>query len=195
MSMVNDLTKRPICQSCKTNELTEQEERMGSVCWYCKASRVIEMAQKKIDDLPLPDPVKHGRPDIDLADYEKRKTLDPQPAAVSGENETVQVPGAKNSTKAGTKKNYTPEEKEHFMKNFGIDLDATLPQTEIIVFGTDERTYLKLAMPVPVTSEAHKELQSLLEAVLGQVGATLLYGRHFKDAIEKLKNNIPGLGS
>ena len=188
----NQLTTRPLCPICKVTELTAEEEEMKPIsCWYCKAKRIIELKQRLGDDLPFPDPIKHGRSDVDLSKYEEKKA---QPMPTPSEADVSDAQRATSSTQIkNINKNFSQEEKDHFKRNFGIDLDNTPAQTDIIVFGSDERTYLKFTAPVPINSKVQTEIKQLLEAALSQVGAMILYGRHFKDIIDKYKQNTPGL--
>lgn len=192
MSQVDHLTKRPICPQCKTNELTEEELKMGGGCWYCKAERVVMLAQKGIADLAFPDTGKHGRENIDLADYEARKKLAPAATMEETQNNATATSSAKTSAKTTAASEFTPEDIEHAKRNFGIDYNATLPQTDIIVFGGDERTSLRLTFPIPISTQLQQELKEMLDAALGQIGNIILYQRHFKPQLDKMKQQSTG---
>jgi hypothetical protein len=182
--MVEPLTKRPICTQCKTRELTEEEIKLGKICWMCKADFVIELSRRGIES-DFPDPATHGRSDINLADFENMKKQPPKntPADIA----VINPQQDKNVDHKEMK--YTDEEKKSLKLNFGIDVDATPQQTNIIVFGSDERTFLKFSMPVEIHPGMKEEIQGMLESALAQIGAILTYGRHFKNLLDQLKNN------
>jgi hypothetical protein len=186
-----ELTKRPLCRECVKIELTEEEEKLGGTCWFCKANKVVQMAQHDLDNIPLPDTTKHGRPEIDISVYEEAKKQKPP------EKDTNVISSDQSSSdiNAVSKKSdikYSSEEVEYFKRNFGIDLSATQKQTDVMVFGTDERTFLHLGLPIPLDTKTKLELREILDNVLMQIANIVLYSRHFKPQLDKLKQSPPG---
>jgi hypothetical protein len=190
MTAKNDhFTGRPMCTICGINELTiEEAAEPKQRCWFCIAENVISLAQHNIQDVPFPSPDKFGRHGIDLKKYEARKHQPPEAQEVN----TV-LTGKIRDTVVQTKLEHSAEDKKHAFENFGIDLDATLEQTTITVFGTDERVNLRLTMPFPITAESKNEILNVLKEVLGFIGSSLIYSRHFKDLFKKVQGQIPGM--
>lgn len=183
--MIGELTKRPICVSCKMRELTAEEEK-GRRCWFCIADSVIKLAQIGNEDLPFPEPAEFGRPDINVEEYEQQKKLAPKMEledVILNPNEIKKG----NSGQKNAQPVWTEKDIEHFRQNFGIDLTATPEQTEIVIHGSDERTFIKFSLPAPIPTNMQDEIKNMLTGVLMQIGAMLTYGRHFKSLLDQIK--------
>jgi hypothetical protein len=195
--MEDQLTKRPICSLCKTEELTNEEVALykdgrGS-CWFCVADTYIQM---NIRD-QIPPPEKYGRPgeSIDAqVERSKNKHFKQPIDAAAVANGTAPAPGHVAPSIPGQTVHslkLTEQERKDFTLAYGTDPVPKVKPTEIIVHGATEDTYIKFSIPLPIDAENEKEIKRLMTGMLDIWGKLLKYGPQFASTLIELQAQNP----
>lgn len=199
MESTSQLTQRPVCPVCKEVELTNEEialykDASKRTCWYCAAQALAAMAMED----NIPDPALYGRPgeskDAQIQ-RAKQKHFRPPIDAKATKEGGAPAPGHVAPTISGqplaTQLRLSDQERNDFIKEFGIDPIPKMKPTEIIVQGATEDTYLKFSIPLPVDTNEEKELKRIMAGMLEIFGKLLKYGAQFASTLIELQNINP----
>jgi hypothetical protein len=197
--MQDELTLRPLCSLCKTEQLTDEEIAMYAnrgqrgACWFCVARTFVLMENPG----SIPSPVGYGRP---LATVEEAVAKAPIPGTqpkldpIAMTTGTPPSPGTVAPVLTGNSVNmlsFNDTERKQFALQFGVDPLAKVKPTEVIAYGATEDTYLKFSIPLPITRDEDVEIQRLLKNALELLGKFIKYGPQFAASLQELQSMGP----
>ena len=202
MSAPDQLTKRPLCPVCKTNQLTDEELAKAGTdinkkrCYFCLCESLVNMDMIEA----VPEPAEYGRPNIKRDEailLVKQKFFRATPGSI----EDIPAASATTTTGAPTSIPQKPiltggpapikfddNERKTFTAKFGMDPVPKSQPDEITVHGANEDTYIKFVCPVQIDLAEKREIQRLLAGMLEIFGKLLKYGPQFAATLIELQN-------
>ena len=192
----DQLTQRPLCPICKTNELTNEEltmrtlNRTKGACWFCVVNSLVQMQM----EVNIPDPTKYGRPEASIEEQiaiTRQKHARPPIDATAVETGSTPAPGhvapILTGQSMGAQLRFTDQERKDFSLGHGFDPAPKVKPTEVIVHGATDDTYMKFSIPLPIDVKDEVEIKRIMQGMLEIFGKLLKYGPQFAGTLLELQ--------
>jgi hypothetical protein len=210
----DQLTKNPICPSCREEMLTDQEiararnsPGLDAQCWFCLARALVNMGHEN----GIPDPAEFGRANIDktaaigMMQFQGQrgapttlgdavhKALSTPPAAMDRmPQQGTQAFGNKpviNMPAPIADVRLSEEERKDFIKKHGVDPTPRGALYEIVVHGAMEDLAMKLTLPVAIDAAEEREIRRIMQGFIDIIGKLLKFGAQFAATLIELQNS------
>jgi len=195
----NQLTKLPVCPSCRRQQLTNEElVKVGDPkdrrCWFCVVEGLITMGFEG----SIPEPAEYGRAPMtkeEGIEIVKQKFFRPTITEAIAEATNADSPASQKRAQdpllqptVSAPIRFDETERKEFAIQFGMDPVPKSQIYKITVHGANEETYLQYGCPVAAELGEEREMKRIMSQMLEIFGKLQKFGPQFAATLIDLQS-------